>query len=374
MKICKNIQNCFLDKYFFIFFNLLVCCFFCFSCSLNLWNDDSDSDDLITWVSIGGNTIDTTAYYVSNNGNDANDGKKETTAFKTIERAIKAVHPGGEIRILAGVYNEALGIINSGSESASVTITGFNAIPVLDGRNIDVMGIFCENCKNFTFSNLQIQNYTDLGIGISKCIGITLKNLIVKENGHAVQLKDWEFEGYGIHVEESKRVIIIDNETYRNGPDPQIVPTYLMGTGINTYANSDVLIRNNISHDNIGGGILVEDSHNVLVDSNEVYNNDLDASVDEWWDGGIWLDGGYDVIIRDNHFYNNLGPGIVISNEDFQNPYGYILENNVSTNNYYGIFIWNFGTNEWPDSTILQRSNNQFTENSIQNVWIVDWY
>jgi len=31
-----------------------------------------------------------------------------------------------------------------------------------------------------------------------------------------------------------------------------------------------------------------------------------------------------------------------------QNPYGYILENNVSTNNYYGIFIWEFGTNDWP--------------------------
>ena len=372
MKMYRNTLKCFFNKSILIFFYISLSCVLFLSCGLSFWNDDSD--DLITWISIGGNTIDSTVYYVSNNGNDANDGKQETTAFKTIERAIKAVHPGGEIRILDGVYSETLGITNSGSDSASITITGFNAIPVLDGKDSGVMSIFCENCTNFTFSNLQIQNYTDLGIGISASSDITLKNLIVNENGHAVQLKDWEFEGYGIHVEDSKRVIIINNETYRNGPDPQIMPTYLMGTGINTYANSDVLIRNNISHDNIGGGILVEDSHNVLVDSNEVYNNDLNASADGWWDGGIWLDGGYDVIIRDNNFYNNLGPGIEISNEDFQNPYGYILENNVSTNNYYGIFVWNFGTNEWPDSTILQRSNNQFTGNSIQNIWIVDWY
>jgi len=147
-----------------------------------------------------------------------------------------------------------------------------------------------------------------------------------------------------------------------------------MGTGINTFGNTNVRINSNKSYNNIGGGILVEDSYNVIVEDNEIYGNDLDATIDEWWDGGLWLDGGGNVIVRNNNIHDNQGPGIEISDEDKQNPIGYELSNNISTNNYYGIFIWNFGTNEWPNETIIKRSNNDFTGNSRQDVWIVDWY
>lgn len=64
----------------------------------------------------------------------------------------------------------------------------------------------------------------------------------------------------------------------------------------------------------------MEDGINVLVEGNEVFNNDLDASADEWWDGGLWVDGGHDITIRNNSFRGNLGPGIEISDEEIQNP------------------------------------------------------
>jgi len=148
----------------------------------------------------------------------------------------------------------------------------------------------------------------------------------------------------------------------------------LMGTGINTYNLTDSVIRNNNSHDNIGGGFLVEDSVNVLVEGNVATDNDLDATVDEWWDGAIWIDGGRDITVRGNTFANNLGPGIQISDEDRQNPTGYVLENNTSTGNTYGIFIWNFGTSGYPSQDILQMSGNTISGNTVQDVWIVPWY
>ena len=80
------------------------------------------------------------------------------------------------------------------------------------------------------------------------------------------------------------------------------------------------------------------------------------------------------MIVRNNNFHDNLGPGIEISDEDKQQPLAYILENNLSNNNYYGIFIWNFGSNNWPDTTILKNINNDFSGNSIQDIWIVDWF
>lgn len=334
--------------------------------------EDDEENDVLNWISCEGRGVDTTAYYVSPSGDDNADGKGDVTAFRTIARALQAIHPGGAIRILPGTYSEAIGILNCGSAATTITIAGHDGIPVIDGQNRGVMGFFCENCTNLVFSDLQIQNYTDIGIGATQSNGITIQNLIVKDNGHAVQLEDWGLEGYGIHVENSANVTIENNDVSRNGPQPQIFPGRLMGTGINTYGNQNVVIRNNRSYENIGGGILVEDSFNVLVENNEAYSNDLDASADEWWDGGLWIDGGHDVMVRNNLFRDNLGPGIEISDEDLQNPYGYILENNVSTRNYYGIFIWNFGTSDWPDSTIVRRSGNQFTGNTRQDVWIVD--
>jgi parallel beta-helix repeat protein len=368
MSIQKNSTIVFLLFFLLILLMLLNCDFF------NNENDDENSSNgELLWIKCKGVEKDTTTYYVSPIGNDKSNGTSENTAFKTIAKAFQIVKPGGRIRILLGTYEESIGLLGCGNATSNITIEGYYGIPKLDGKNQSTIGIYCEECLNLTFRNLLFENYTDIGIAASLCKGITFQNLIIRENGHAVQLKDWELEGYGIHVDDSENIIIENNDVYRNGPDPQIIPDFIMGTGINTYGNKNIVIRNNESYKNIGGGILVEDSYNVLVENNHVYENDLDASVDEWWDGGLWLDGGNDVIVRNNIFENNYGPGIEISDEDLQKPNGYVLENNVSKGNYYGIFIWNFGTNDWPADSIISRSGNQFIENSRMDVWIVDW-
>ena len=355
---------------------LILIMFLFIQCDLfdNGDDDENDGDDGLMWIECSSVEKDTTIYYVSSLGNDKSYGTGENTAFKTIAQAFRSIKPGGTIRILPGTYNESIGFMGCGNATSSITIEGYNGIPTLDGENKSTIGIYCEKCRNLIFRNLMFENYTDIGIGASLSNGITLQNLIIRENGHAVQLKDWELEGYGIHIDDSENILIENNDVYRNGPEPQIVPDFIMGTGINTYGNKNVIIRNNKSYKNIGGGILVEDSYNVLVEGNHVYENDLDASVDEWWDGGLWLDGGKDVIVRNNLFENNLGPGIEISDEDLQKPTGYVLENNVSKGNYYGIFIWNFGTTDWPADSIISRSGNQFIESDSLNVWIVDWF
>lgn len=331
-----------------------------------------DPESGLFGVSCAGSEMDTTTYFVSPTGNDSASGLKVEEAFATIAQALSVVHPGGTIRILPGIYRESIGVNSCGVGSNPITIEGFNGRPVLDGEQKKTMALLCENCDNYIFRNLEIRNYTDLGIAASHSKNIVLKDLIVHGNGHKVQLRSYEFKGYGIHVENSENVEIADNEVYENGPNPQIFPDYLMGTGINTFGNHNVIIRNNRCHQNTGGGILVEDSFDVLVEENEVFENDLDASADGWWDGGVWVDGGGDVTLRNNFFHDNLGPGIEISDEDSQDPKGYILENNKSINNYFGIFIWNFGTNDWPDPAIIKKSGNEFSGNSRMDIWIVD--
>ncbi|MCD4735275.1 MAG: right-handed parallel beta-helix repeat-containing protein [Bacteroidales bacterium] len=337
-------------------------------------DENGEDESGIFWIECSGAGVDSTVYYVSNTGSDDNSGKSEGAAFKTLSKALSTVKQGGTIRILPGVYTESLGIQYCGGPSSAVTIEGYNGIPVLDGGNNKPIALYFEDSDNFIIRNLKVINYTDIGIGFSSGSGLILTNLEVAENGHKVRLIDWELEGYGIHVDFSENIEITNCLVYKNGPDPQIVPDFIMGTGINTFGNTNVLIKNNKSYENIGGGILVEDSYNVIGEDNEVYENDLDATVDEWWDGGLWLDGGGNVIVRNNYFHDNKGPGIEISNEDLQNPTGYKLIDNISNDNYFGIFIWNFGTNDWPDTTIISRSGNDFSGNSQKDVWIVDWF
>lgn len=355
-----------------IIFCFLGMSIFIYHCDV-MDNDDDNSfeEDGLTWIEGQSSQIDSTVYYVSTTGNDEASGIDEENSFGSVARALREVRPGGTVRILPGTYNEGLGLLNLGNVASAITITGHEGRPVFDGQNDRTIALFCENCTNIVFQNLEVKRYTDIGIGATLSDGIVFRDLVVENNGHAVQLIDWELEGYGIHVDESANILIANNDVSENGPQPQVFPDRLMGTGINTYRITDSVIRNNLSHGNIGGGILVEDSEDVLVENNEIYANDCDATSDGWWDGGIWLDGGQNVTIRNNVFRDNLGPGIEISDEDSQSPVGYILENNISIRNYYGIFIWNFGTSDWPPEEVLRRSGNQFTDNTRQDVWIV---
>lgn len=309
-------------------------------------------------------------YYVSNQGDDDADGSTDGTAFRTVGRALEAVQPGDTVLILPGTYNEALTLEGAGAPGAPITIRGEGAA-ILDGRETMTIGFWCENCRNIVIENLEVRGYTDIGVGALASSDITMRNLVVHDNGFDAQLEDWDIEGYGIQADESQNVTIENNDVYRNGPQPGA--SAIMGTGIDTFGITDSVIRNNRSHHNVGGGILVEDSVNVLVEGNEVFSNDLDASAEEWWDGGIWLDGGHDVTIRGNVFKNNKGPGIQISDEDHQQPYGYVVENNTSTENYFGIYIWNFGTSDLPPQDVLRMSDNRILGNSRKDVWIVPW-
>jgi parallel beta-helix repeat protein len=311
-------------------------------------------------------------YYVSTNGDDEAEGVAPKTAFKTISRAVWEAGPGSTIIVSPGIYNEEIILFEWGSADALISLRGEGDGVILDGERSHATGIWCEECENVVFENLEIRNYSDVGIGVYMSESIVFRNLTVHDNGFAVQLSDWDLEGYGIMVDETRTVIVEDSEVFRNGPEEKTANNPL-GTEINVYASHGCLIRNNRSYENRGGGILVEDSVDIIVENNQVYANDLDASFDGWWDGGLWLDGGHNVTVRNNVFQDNLGPGIEISDEDIQNPSGYVLEGNLSTGNYYGIYIWNFGTGDFPDESILVLKDNQFTNNLWEDVLIDPW-
>ena len=273
--------------------------------------------------------------YVSPTGSDTADGRTSQTALETLARALQIVQPGETVRLLPDVYVESMEVTLRGMPGRPITITGEGGVPVLSENRQLRTGLWCEECAYVRIANLEIRDYRDIGLLVVQSDQVTLDRLRVHHNGFSPSIS-W-VEGYGLHLDESSNLTIENNEVYHNGPDPRSPVT--VGIGINAFDIRQSVIRNNRSYDNIGGGILVEDSTGVLVEGNTVFDNDLDVTADEWWDGGIWLDGGRDVTIRNNVFRNNRGPGIEISDEDIQRPRGYALENNISTGNYFGIYI-----------------------------------
>jgi hypothetical protein len=189
-------------------------------------NNEEDEPDNPTTITI----------YVSETGNDSNNGYSKDAPFRTIKKAFNKVNPGETISILPGIYYESLEIDNIGDTGAQIVIKGDDKenIPIIDGQRQKKMGFWISNSRNLLFSDLAIRNFTDIGIGCEKCTTISMKNLVVYENGFKVQLIDWELEGYGIALDSSDDLLIEKCNVYANGPNPQ-TQAILMGTGINMY-------------------------------------------------------------------------------------------------------------------------------------------
>ena len=309
--------------------------------------------------------------YVSVDGSDSADGRTPQTALRTLARALARVSPGETVRVLPGTYLEAVRAELRGRPGRPIRIVGEGGRPVLSGNRQRAVGLWLKESAYVEIEGIEVRDYTDIGIAIVLSDNIEMRDLVLHDNGFRSTIPWVDGEGYGVHLDESSRLVFERSEVYRNGPNPR-TPTSL-GTGINGFAITDSVIRNNRSYDNNGGGILVEDSVRVLVESNDIFSNDLDVSADGWWDGGIWVDGGRDITVRNNVFSGNLGPGIEISDENLQRPTGYVLENNRSNGNYFGIYIWNFGSTDFPPDRVLRLVGNDFSGNSRRDVWIQAW-
>jgi parallel beta-helix repeat protein len=314
--------------------------------------------------------------YVSPEGDDSNPGT-ETAPLGTLAFALCNLEPGQTLNVMTGTYKESIIMGAFGNSTLPIVIRAHpngDSLPVLDGESSRTMGIALVESTNITIQGLEFKNYTDEGLLILEGSDFTIRNNLFRANGRASIDPDHDDEGFGVNVLGARNVLIEGNESVNNGPNQERWENFALGTGINTYENRDVIIRDNFIHGTIGGGILVEDSFHVLVENNLIQNNQLDANAD-YWDGGIWVDGGQDITLRNNQIYDHNGPGIVLSDEDVQYPqasFGFVVENNLISGNLVGMFIWNWG--QCPvEESIIRLSENQLESNHDGEYWCVEW-
>jgi len=315
--------------------------------------------------------------FVSPEGVDANPGTIDSP-LGTLAVAMCNLRPGQILEILPGEYRESVILGDFGDSTKPIIIRAHTegvSRPVLEGESKRTMGIALVESENIIIEGLEFRNYTDEGLLVLLGSDITIRDNKFFANGRASTDPDHDGEGFGVNVLGAQNILIEGNESANNGPNQERWEEFTLGTGINTYGNTRVIIRENYVHDTVGGGILVEDSVDILVENNRIEDNELDANGD-YWDGGIWVDGGHTITLRGNQIANNHGPGIVLSDEDVQYPndsFGYVVEENVLRSNIVGISIWNWGQCPIEDKSIIQLKDNQFDGNAEGETWCEAW-
>jgi hypothetical protein len=121
---------------------------------------------------------DATHYYVSPNGNDANNGLSADKPFKTIQKAADLAQPRCTVHLAGGEYKQQLEIKNSGTDTypivflsdankpAVLTQGGENdaILTIIDQRNIRIQGIHVANLIRNNAQGILIKATPDGGV------------------------------------------------------------------------------------------------------------------------------------------------------------------------------------------------------------------
>lgn len=219
-------------------------------------------------------------WYVSPQGDDANDGGSLTTAFRTLQKAEWVVQPGDVVLIADGVYEGDPAARGEGTALLSIRTSGrpdawitWKALP---GHHPEL--------RPRQWTGIEITGSYHIIEGLTLIGGNDEVTLVEALNAAKVTPKESRFNTNGIFVEGR-----------RNAPDAK--PHH-------------IIIRNNVVGKMPGGGILAIEADHITIEDNRVFEN---AWYMEYGGSGITLLNnwafddapGYHVVIQRNLVWNN---------------------------------------------------------------------
>ena len=245
------------------------------------------------------NTLLATNYYVSNNGNDSNNGTTLTSSLLTIQTALNITASGDTIYVRAGTYPEKLWWANSGSNNNPITLTNYNAETVI------VSGINASNPTQGAAILISSKSYIRIN-------GLTFKDNImnyadginVTGSGTDIHITNCEFDNIGW----------TNNKT--TFPSPSDSAHAIIFVGSTSTSINNIFIGGNYIHDCITGYsesiTIAGNVENFLIEGNTLDSNTnigIDAAGHFTWTGApADVNFSRSGIIRDNTVSNYAGP------------------------------------------------------------------
>src|SRR5665647_476560 len=148
-----------------------------------------------------------TNYYLSNNGNDANNGISTSTSWKTLDKINSSTFlPGDFILFNKGdTWIGRLNVPSSGSLGNPITFGNYGSgvNPIIDANNANTRCISTDSKAYITIDGIDLKNGTNYGIGCSDVApsnNIIIKNLTISYIGttNAINPAISETGGYTI--------------------------------------------------------------------------------------------------------------------------------------------------------------------------------
>lgn len=238
-------------------------------------------------------------FYVSNNLGQDNNSGSESAPFKTINRAISSVNPGGTIYVMQGIYRN----------------NNFGSVNVSNYTNMSNPHVVTINKSGTEGNYITLRNYPG---DLPKIEFDGKGGILISNDMNYIIIDGFEVEGPSQDINYD---MAMDNREYKvsvaedDDDSTDYNHNYFSGKGIwgGYGAHHHIIIRNNIVHDTPGSAIRFNDSDHITIEYNTVYNA-------TWWTSSASSavvyaetisasesDNGYDIkmIMRGNIVYNN---------------------------------------------------------------------
>ncbi len=236
-------------------------------------------------------------YYVSNSGNDMNDGLSLSAAFQSLQHAADLVIPGDSVLVEDGTYT-GFALWSGGTASLSIVFKTIGTNAVINAPCLTNDGINIENANYVIIDGFEVIDQPRNGIRLALANHCIVRNNRCDNNferGIFTAFTDDilieynvcsnSIDEHGIYVSNSSdRPIIRYNECFGNN-------------NIGIHLNGDL---------SAGGDGIISDAR---VYGNYIHDNNLAA--------GINMDGVKDPVIYNNIIVNNhFGQGIALFQQD----------------------------------------------------------
>jgi hypothetical protein len=290
------------------------------------------------------------AYYVdSGSGDDSNDGRSPSTAFKTLSKLNSITYvPGDRILFKSGtVYVGSFKPSGSGAEGSSiiVDIYGGTVKPRIDGQGA-YAALELNNVEYWEVNNLELTNNRP-STGKYKGAAIKINNFGVAHHIHLKNLYIHNVNGYyniknytmGILVNSSGTAdtyfddLLIENCHIRRTDRDGIIIKTDEGQ---EYMNKNVVVRGNVIEDVAGDAMVIWDCDGAVVEYN--YVNGFRQRVDDLA-CGIWPYRSNNTIIQYNEVCNGKGTGDGQGFDSDRHCHGTIFQYNYSHDNDGGFML-----------------------------------
>lgn len=319
-----------------------------------------------------------TNYYVSNNGNNSNNGSINSP-FLNIQNALWAATDGDNIFVRSGTYAEKLAWTNSGTASNPITLSNYK------DEVVTISGVNATNASQAALIQISSKSYIRIdGIKFADNIMNNADGINATGSGTDIEITNCEFSNIGW----------TSSKTTMPSPSNSAHAIIFLGNTVNSYNN--ILVSNNNIHDCITGYseslTMVGNVENFTIENNTLqYNTNIgiDAAGHFSWTGapenvnyarngtiknnivsdfdgpsaldaagGIYVDGGSFITVENNTVFNysvGFSVGCEVPNQSNQ---GNIIRNNIAYNcGLSGLFLGSNTTSVVNDTKVY---NNTF--------------